>query len=90
MLAKRVKRPIRINAPQSISKKPTKLPKNSGDGKPILANLPAPKVSGNKNFCIPSEKNTAPTNKRTKIVVFELSVCINFCNIIIFLFENPD
>lgn len=50
ILAKRVKSPISSNVPHSISKKPTKLPRNSGDGKPIFANLPAPKVSGNKNF----------------------------------------
>ncbi len=56
-----VTRPIRIRNPQRISNPPTIAPKNSGEGSPIFSNLPAPRTAGNKNFWIPSEKNTAPT-----------------------------
>ena len=74
-------KPIKTNMPHIISKTPTKLPKNSGDGKPILANLPDPSVSAKRNFWMPSERNTAPTMSRINIVVFELSVWINFLSI---------
>lgn len=55
ILANLVKSPMRISVPQRISKVPTKLPKNSGEGKPIFSNRPAPSVSENKNFCKPSD-----------------------------------
>src|SRR5262245_27526038 len=33
---------------------------------PILANRPAPRLSGKRNFCKPSDRKTAPTSKRTR------------------------
>lgn len=56
MLASRVKKPSKINPPQRISNVLTKLPKKSGEGKPIFSKRPAPRMAGNKNFCIPSDK----------------------------------
>ena len=50
ILASLVKSPTRISSPQTISKPPTKLPRNSGEGKPIFSNRPALSVSANKNF----------------------------------------
>jgi len=70
MLANRVSKPNKINTPQSISNVPTKLPKNSGQGNPIFSNRPAPRIAGNKNFCVPSDKKTTPTIKRELILLF--------------------
>ena len=73
--ANRVRKPIKIKLPHSISNEAVNCAQNSGFSKPIFANRPAPTISGNKNFCIPSNKKTAPTMKRIRMVVFELSVC---------------
>lgn len=67
--ARRVNHPIRIKKPQVISKLPTNGPGKSGFGNPIFSNLPGPNLSANKNFCMPSDKNTAPTIKRISKVV---------------------
>jgi hypothetical protein len=42
--------PNKIKMPETISQPPTKFPKNSGYGNPILANLPDPNSLENKNF----------------------------------------
>src|SRR3989339_677593 len=63
-----VNNPINIKAPQRISNTPTKGAKNSGIGIPIFINLPTPSSSENKNFWIPSNKNTVPTINRIRII----------------------
>jgi hypothetical protein len=50
--------------PQETSKQAVKDAQKSGLLKPILANRPAPTVSGLSNFCIPSDRKTNPTIKR--------------------------
>lgn len=69
-----VYRPIKTKMPHAISNVPTSGARKWGLGKPILAKRPDPNVSANKNFCIPSERNTVPTIRRMIKVVFELSV----------------
>jgi hypothetical protein len=64
-----VSNPRRIREPQNASTLPTKDPRKSGAGKPIFSNLPAPRSPGNRNFCIPSDKNTMPTINRIRMVV---------------------
>lgn len=77
-LARRVIRPNNTSAPQTISEVPTKNPRNSGEGNPIFSKRPAPRMAGNRNFCIPSERNTAPTIMRMSMVDLELSVSMIF------------
>jgi hypothetical protein len=81
MAASLVSNPDNISAPQIISKLPTKGPRKSGLGKPIFANRPVPSFSANKNFCMPSERKTAPTIRRMIMVVLASSVFIIFLNI---------
>jgi hypothetical protein len=80
MTANRVSKPRRTNNPQVISNAPVNGPKKSGTGIPILLNLPAPKLSAKRNFWIPSDKKTAPTISRIRIVALSLSVEINEVN----------
>jgi hypothetical protein len=56
-----VNNPSNIKVLQIISKVPVKQAQNAGWLNPIFKNLPAPNDSGNKNFCIPSERNINPT-----------------------------
>ncbi len=60
-----VSKPSNTSTPHKTSTPPTKLPKSSGSGRPILAKRPAPRVAGNRNFWIPSERNTPPTFAHT-------------------------
>jgi len=53
--------PIMRRVPQIISKVPVKYAQNAGLLNPIVKNLPVPKSSGNKYFCIPSVRNISPT-----------------------------
>src|SRR5690606_34144856 len=69
-----VSNPSRINKPQRISSPPTRFPRNSGSGKPIFSNLPAPRTSGKRNFCRPSDRKTAPIIRRISRVVGDWSV----------------
>src|ERR1022692_669770 len=66
--ASRVSNPSIKSEPQTISTTPTKGAENCGAGMPILINRPTPRAAGNKNFWIPSDKNTQPTISRTKSV----------------------
>ena len=59
--ARRVISPIRISPPQRISNVLVKYDQKAGLLNPIVKNLPVPKRSGNKIFCIPSVKNIIPT-----------------------------
>jgi len=70
-----VNSPITIKKPKTISTTPTKGAKNPGAGIPIFINLPTPRASGYKNFCIPSVKKTKPTISRINSTE-ELSVLI--------------
>jgi hypothetical protein len=76
MAASRVSNPKISNAPHTISTLPTNGAKKCGAGMPIFVNLPTPKASGNRNFCAPSEKNTAPTisriNAAAGVVLFRI------------------
>jgi hypothetical protein len=65
----RVNRPSKMHAPQTISTTPTNGARISGAGMPILMNRPTPTASGKRNFCIPSERKTAPTISRIKMSV---------------------
>ena len=61
--ASRVRKPKIISAPQTISTTPTKGPVISGNGIPILAKRPAPRMLGYTSFWIPSgKKTTTPTS----------------------------
>src|SRR5579872_298274 len=73
IVANRVSNPTITIVPQTISTTPTNGPKNWGAGIPILANRPAPSAAGNRNFCIPSDRNTQPTRIRTKITAADVS-----------------
>ena len=59
--ANRTDNPMSIRIPQAISNVATKDDRNSGLAKPIASKRPVPFISGNRNFCIPSERNTRPT-----------------------------
>ena len=41
-----------------------------GQGMPIFTKRPTPRESGNKNFCMPSERNTQPTRTRISKTAF--------------------
>lgn len=69
-----VNSPTSTNEPHTISNVPTKGPKNSGFGNQIFANRPEPSASAKRNFWIPSLAKTAPTIRRIRMVVAELSV----------------
>ncbi len=58
--------PANSSSPQTISKLPTSVAVNSGQGNPIFVKRPPPNVSANKNFWIPSDKKTSPTIHRIK------------------------
>lgn len=62
--ASRVKSPSNTNAPQRISKNPTKCAVNEGCGNPILVNRSKP-IFGSVNFRIPWLKKISPTARRT-------------------------
>jgi len=68
MAANRVNSPINIKMPQIISNVPVKGAQKNGLLNPIFAKRPAPAESGNKYFCMPSERNISPTAKRHKSV----------------------
>lgn len=70
MTANLIPSPIRTKKPQEISKDPTKGAVNSGNGMPMLSNLPEPTVSGKRNFWIPSEMKMAPTEHRINMIAF--------------------
>ena len=74
MEATRVISPIMIRNPQIISKVPVKYAQNVGLLNPIVKNLPVPKSSGNKYFCIPSVRNINPTVSLIKIALLLFSV----------------
>src|SRR5688572_33011182 len=46
-----------------------------------LANLPLPSSLANRNFCIPSDKNTAPTSKPIMMIAFGACVRNSFSNL---------
>ena len=60
--------------PQIISNVAVKYAQNAGLLNPMVKNLPAPRRSGNKHFCIPSVKNIRPTVSLTSIALLSLSV----------------
>src|SRR5215469_6253352 len=66
--ARRVTSPTSKRKPHTISIPPTNGPISCGCGIPIRAKRPAPHCATNKNFLIPSRKNTRPTRKRTTMV----------------------
>jgi len=74
MEATRVISPIMIRNPQIISKEPVKYAQNAGWLNPIVKNLPVPKSSGNKYFCIPSVRNIKPTVNLIRIALLLFSV----------------
>lgn len=65
MAASLVKRPITTRRPHDISTTPTKGAVISGNGIPILMNLPTPSVSEYMNFWTPSDQKTHPIMNRT-------------------------
>jgi hypothetical protein len=71
-VASRVTRPINSREPQTISTTPTNSAMTCGQGMPIFTKRPIPRESGNKNFCIPSERNTQPTRIRISKTVFDV------------------
>src|SRR5437763_321508 len=64
--AHRVNSPTMSSAPHVTSTTPTNGARNSGAGSPICTNRPTPSVAGNRDFWIPSARNTAPTSSRIK------------------------
>jgi hypothetical protein len=69
-LANRATRPINSREPQTISTTPTNGAMTPGEGLPIFTKRPTPRESGNKNFCIPSERKTQPTRIRMSKIAF--------------------
>ena len=69
-----VSKPKIISVPQIISKVPVKYAQNAGWLNPIVKNLPVPRSSGNKYFCIPSVKNIRPTVNLIRIALLSFSV----------------
>jgi len=63
-----------MSMPQIISKVPVKYAQNTGLLKPIVVNLPVPRSSGNKYFCIPSVKKIKPTVNLMRIALLLFSV----------------
>src|ERR1019366_3276440 len=70
--ARLVRSPTSTSSPQIISTAPTNGPITCGAGIPIPANLPDPHCSGNRNFLIPSMKNTPPTSRR----IARIAACV--------------
>ena len=68
-----VGKPNKMNAPHTISKKPKTNLKNQGQASQFLQIFPN-LILANKNFWIPSERNTAPAIMRINIVVRSLTV----------------
>src|ERR1700722_2289854 len=62
--AKRVRNPTNSNVPHTISTTPTNVAITCGHGIPIFTKRPTPNESGNRNFCMPSERKTQPTRIR--------------------------
>src|SRR6266853_6684803 len=77
--ARLVRTPRSTSNPQTISTAPTNGPVRCGAGIPILVNRPAPHCSTNKNFLMPSRKNTAPTIRRTANIAEETFPKPSFC-----------
>ena len=64
ILANLVNSPISKSSPHIISKDAAKDAQNSGLAKPMPLNRSMPSVSGNINFCIPSDTKISPTVRR--------------------------
>src|ERR1039457_6690283 len=72
--ANRVSNPSRRSAPKTISTTPTKGAITPGAGMPMLVKRPTPRASGKRNFCMPSERKTPPTRKRTRMTAHGASI----------------
>src|SRR2546425_334859 len=69
-VASRVTRPINSRVPHTISTTPTNGAITCGHGMPIFTKRPTPKESGNRNFWMPSDRNTQPTRTRISKIAF--------------------
>ena len=66
--ASRVRRPSISRMPQPASKAASNGDMTYGAGRPISEKRPGPRVSGNTNFMIASQRKTAPTINRIRVV----------------------
>lgn len=66
----RVSSPINSSVPQTTSTTPTNGAITCGQGMPVFTKQPTPSDSGNRNFCMPSERKTQPTRMRISKTAF--------------------